>query len=91
MRRRNAVLWKLGFKSRETAYDDYLLSPHWVAFRKRVLQGRSSCERCGCTKSLQVHHLTYDRLGDERLEDVAVLCLDHHQEAHGRKFGVPAR
>lgn len=87
--RRNGALWKLGFRSR-TAYDDYLLGPHWVAFRKRVLEGRPNCESCGAVKSLQVHHLNYDRLGDERLEDVAVLCLDCHERAHGRKFTPPA-
>jgi len=87
--RRRGDLRDLGFKS-QAAYDDYLVSPHWVAFRNSVLEVRSKCERedCGATKNLQVHHLTYDRLGTERAEDVAVLCLRCHEREHGRKFAV---
>lgn len=35
---------------------------------------------------LDVHHLTYDRLGHERLDDVLVLCRRCHGAAHGLEF-----
>jgi len=34
-------------------------------------------------RNLEVHHLTYDRLGDERMDDLEVLCPDCHRKAHG--------
>ena len=34
---------------------------------------------------LHVHHLTYDRVGQEADSDLLVLCFQCHQKAHGRK------
>jgi hypothetical protein len=39
--------------------------------------------RCHMTTDLQVHHLTYDRYGCERIEDLVVLCGTHHMMIHG--------
>jgi len=36
--------------------------------------------------TLDVHHMTYDRLGHERLDDVLVLCRRCHGAAHGLEF-----
>jgi hypothetical protein len=35
-----------------------------------------------CDSPLQVHHLTYDNLGNEPLEDLTVLCTVHHEQEH---------
>lgn len=67
-----------------TDYNDYLLSPHWLSFRKRALdKAHHLCQSCGSRHSLQVHHLTYQRLGAELLSDVRVLCKDCHRSQHG--------
>lgn len=36
-------------------------------------------KRCPETTRLHVHHLTYARFGDERPEDLQVLCAAHHR------------
>ena len=35
-----------------------------------------------CDSRLQVHHLTYDNLGNEPLSDLIVLCEFHHEQEH---------
>ncbi len=50
-------------------------------------RAHGKCERCGKKYSRRnweahVHHLTYERLGDERLDDVRVLCLECHGKQH---------
>jgi hypothetical protein len=69
----------LGFAS----YADYLKSDHWKAFRKRYMKsGRPRlCLACGHGR-IQLHHLTYNRIGNERLEDLIPLCGDCHRKVH---------
>ena len=65
-------------------YQEYLKTPHWKELRKRKLkQQKYTCEVCDCKFHLQVHHLTYERLGHERLKDLAVLCPKCHKLIHG--------
>ena len=68
-----------------TDYKQYLLSPEWKEFRKKVFQkyGRK-CSQCPATKSLHIHHLHYGNIFHEELEDVIVLCKKHHDKIHGR-------
>lgn len=72
-------LWSFGFKN----YQDYLQSWYWADKKKLILELKGNkCEKCGKTKSLQVHHLTYDSLCNENQHDVEVLCKKCHEEAH---------
>jgi len=60
-------------------YSGYIKSSAWYA--KRDLKMRKSgykCWWCGTSYNLEVHHLTYERLGRERLSDLMVLCHKHH-------------
>lgn len=69
-------------------YDDYLWSQHWRTFRARALRAYGErCGTCGSMTALDVHHLTYVRLGREMLSDVTVLCRRCHGARHGR--GMP--
>jgi hypothetical protein len=75
-------------------YGRYLRSETWAGRRAEVLErARGRCERCGEGAPVEVHHLTYERLGHERLEDLAALCAVCHRGAHpprARKAaGVP--
>jgi hypothetical protein len=64
-------------------YDEYLQSDEWKAKRKQKLEAVNyQCEKCGTAKNIEVHHLNYDRLGFEKLEDLVVLCKTHHTTVH---------
>lgn len=67
-------------------YTAYLSSPRWAHYRLRVLARDSyRCTRCGDTQSLECHHLTYERLGHERLADCVTLCHECHRAVHRRR------
>ena len=51
------------------------------AYRVDLAGGR--CERCGSNRRLQAHHLNSDRVGQELLEEVEVLCRACHMLEHG--------
>lgn len=64
------------------------MSDHWREFRKHVLETKGrKCEDCGVTDGVvfDVHHLTYENLGDEQLKDVIVLCHSCHMARHPEK------
>ena len=64
---------------------EYLQTPHWQLTRKRALL-RAGFQCQGCERanlSLDVHHLTYDRLGREAEADLIVLCRLCHAKEHG--------
>lgn len=45
-------------------------------------RGYAYGDRCTNAVGLEVHHLTYERLGAERNEDLEVLCRFHHLVRH---------
>ena len=58
----------------------YLASREW-ALKKRQVRERSGgiCERCGFRPMAEVHHVTYERLGRELLEDLQAICRPCHK------------
>lgn len=68
-------------------YDDYLRSDHWRLLRARFLQNRSHSCACGAP-GIQLHHLTYKRLGQENLEDLEFVCIACHKDKHKRAKNV---
>lgn len=60
----------------------YLLSPQWKALRQQVIQRDQVCQLTGATDNLEVHHITYDNLGNEYLEDLVLLSRKAHQFIH---------
>lgn len=63
-------------------YSAYLLSEAWAEKRHmRMKLSDWKCEACGTKQLLQVHHLTYDRIFQEPMEDLMVLCRVHHEAA----------
>jgi 5-methylcytosine-specific restriction endonuclease McrA len=73
----------------QARYRAVLVSARWRRLRLRLLRLRGiRCQHCGSTwapgykHSLQLHHRTYERLGDERDEDdVELLCAGCHEDA----------
>lgn len=62
-------------------YRKYLASPEWKTKRKQVMDGCGHTCECGA-KATQVHHKTYDSVGDEQLEHLEAVCADCHAERH---------
>lgn len=75
-------------------YIDYLQSPEWDKKRKQRLHlDGYTCQGCGAkNKPLDVHHLTYDRFGNEWLDDLESLCRQCHDKRHDDRpfiaFGI---
>lgn len=64
-------------------YLAYMNTPEWRRVRNRKLRTVGyQCERCGSKRDLQVHHKTYERLGNERDDDLEVLCANDHEAEH---------
>lgn len=67
-------------------YNQYLTTPQWQQKRRLVfLRAGGLCEGCRSVPAAQVHHLTYERAGDELLFDLVAVCRDCHQRAHPDK------
>lgn len=64
-------------------YSEYLQTKHWKDTRKRALhKAQYKCQLCSSTKNLEVHHNTYENRGNEKDEDLIVLCHDCHNNYH---------
>lgn len=67
-------------------YEEHMQSPEWARIRQEVIERANGlCETC-YAPGAHVHHLTYDRLGSEELEDLELLCRPCHWKEHGRVF-----
>jgi len=70
-------------------YSEYLQSKHWKELRKRFYKkNKKVCSVCGATKKIQLHHLTYIRLGKERLSDLMSVCDSCHHLIHKKKIKI---
>ena len=65
-------------------YYEYLQSEEWQAMRAAAMRYYDNrCALCNGRDSLHVHHRTYERLGQERVNDLIVLCDSCHSRHHG--------
>lgn len=66
-------------------YHRYLCSREWGLLREQVRKRCGNvCERCHHFSMSHVHHLTYIRKYNERLEDLQGLCEGCHDFTHGK-------
>lgn len=77
--RRSVALRQLGYRD----YDEYLRSPEWAEVKRRYRASDlpQDCF-CGETEGLHLHHLTYERVGREQLDDLTPLCPRCHSMVH---------
>ena len=69
----------IGYQS----YDHYLKSSlYWHAFRQRRIGNICSCCYEARPYNLVLHHVSYQRLGEERPSDVVTLCRWCHEKVH---------
>lgn len=68
-------------------YEEYITNhPHWQKVRRTRFEF-DGCRCAICHRDLrgelyQTHHLSYQRLGSERIRDVITLCENCHHEFH---------
>jgi len=68
----------------------YLNSHHWHFMRwlkkmqARFYYGSVCCEKCGSRERIQIHHITYQRIGREWLSDLQCICGNCHRRGSGR-------
>lgn len=64
-------------------YGAYLLTPRWRAKRQAVIRRcKNTCEGCGKFPVSEVHHLTYQHVGNEFLWELVGICEFCHTQAH---------
>jgi 5-methylcytosine-specific restriction endonuclease McrA len=75
-------------------YAEYIQTYHWLQVAEETRMHRPHCEVCGMNRQwsryfwgvdLNVHHKTYENLGNEKPEDLEVLCVRCHSERHNLK------
>lgn len=70
-------------------YRDYIQSTDWKVRRsKKIRAVGCQCEYpdgCSETDHLEVHHISYENLGNELDEDLMVLCHYHHRVIEYKK------
>ena len=82
-------------RERKHNYPDYLRSEEWQQKRRAVLlRAKFICEKCSHEQATEVHHLTYERIFFERLEDLMAICGRCHSQLHsdiGARYRAPKR
>jgi 5-methylcytosine-specific restriction endonuclease McrA len=78
-------------KQKKVNYKAYMQSDAWEKKRtKRLIKDKYTCQDCGQVGHkqgnwLEVHHLTYKNLGNEKLNELLTLCVACHKAVHKQK------
>ncbi len=82
-RRQESTKRRTPQNSQPTNYKEYIKSQEW---REKAEEAKARagnrcqvCNRSRAEVQLDAHHRTYERLGNERPEDISVLCRECHQ------------
>ena len=66
-------------------YADYLKTSHWNRTRKKALQRSGyKCQLCSQKGRMSVHHNNYSNRGEEKDNDLVVLCDHCHAKFHDK-------
>lgn len=81
MRKADAKAMQIPYEGALRPNADLYNTHRWRKLRAEVIREHPSCERCGATTRLTVHHIEPPR-GDEELffdkSNLVVLCFEHH-------------
>lgn len=89
-RKPNRYSFSFGWKPEEDKgttvdYNEYMESDAWANKRfERLKKDNFQCQMCGSAKNLNVHHVTYERLGNEDMNDLVTLCNKCHSKVHSK-------
>ena len=63
----------------------YLQSTEWQNLRQLVFsRDNHQCQLCSSPNALNCHHISYENLGSESLDQLVTLCQDCHSALHLR-------
>ena len=72
--------------ARKSFYNEYLKSDAWREKRRLVIERQKNiCSGCSIAPVQEVHHLSYDNIGDELLWQLQGVCRSCHEKAHNIK------
>ena len=87
--------WTSSRWARRGWYADYMNSPAWVARKRRWFREHwarthqlAACIVCG-GRPVELHHMDYGLLGNEKHEDITALCRSHHARIHAAWDATP--
>lgn len=64
-------------------YWEYIKTAHWQAIRAQAVERDGNrCRVCNSPDNLNVHHRSYERLGQELPDDLTTLCQSCHEMFH---------
>ncbi|UAB78651.1 HNH endonuclease [Erythrobacter sp. SCSIO 43205] len=64
-------------------YQEYLNSSEWRDKREKVLKrANGTCEGCLDRAATEVHHITYEHIGEEFLWELRAVCQQCHDRIH---------
>jgi hypothetical protein len=64
-------------------YDAYISSERWAGRRASYYKNHErKCAACASASSIHLHHLTYERMGNELDADLIPLCESCHDKVH---------
>lgn len=75
-------------------YQNYLKSGHWKTVKTNLYKLKAyRCFFCGNKERLNAHHITYENINNEKIEDLVYLCIRCHKKLHenteeGKKMKV---
>lgn len=75
----------MGNSDLKNAYHKYLQSDDWKRKSQMRITIDGKCKLCGKPFDLQVHHLTYQNVPNEKYKDLITLCRGCHQKIEKRK------
>lgn len=80
------------YKKDNSIYYAYIKSRDWhEKVNERLHVDGYRCQICGTAMNLTVHHITYDHLGYEPMEDLITLCRECHKNIHEADIARKAR
>ena len=64
-------------------YREYIKSKAWERRRHKYFKKhKKECAVCGSQRGIGLHHVNYERVGNELDTDLVPLCWVHHKEYH---------
>ena len=71
-----------GIKNHEFSCEAPFYCEHCSKIKLRnLIKKRPKCQKCK-EQGTQIHHLTYERVGNEKLTDLVLLCDKCHMDVH---------